>query len=290
MPFFNYILQGEDEIMEYFSIGKVAKLKNVSIKSLRYYDSIGILKPAYINTNTNYRYYTEEQLYLLDVIHLCITLGIPLKNIQNYVKNNSINLQKLLYDSKIIADQRIHDIYSDLEALQNTLSSLSLSDTYAAPLSPCTTGTLCPTHKQIDNKTLHYPKRTLLTFPLNDSTKEGIYGQAILKLFILAQQYELTANYPSGILYEYKNGTLNKFMFLHLNETSKISPEIKAAIREFPECDCPHVYLKEHLKKEASTYFSDSSFITNNCIILETDILDSSLKKEGNLYDLIFYK
>ena len=30
----------------YLSIGKVAKLKGVSVKSLRYYDEIGILKPA----------------------------------------------------------------------------------------------------------------------------------------------------------------------------------------------------------------------------------------------------
>ena len=39
---------------QYMSIGKVAKLKNVSIKSLRYYDQIGILKPAFVNTETNW--------------------------------------------------------------------------------------------------------------------------------------------------------------------------------------------------------------------------------------------
>ena len=62
---------------QYLSIGKVSKMKNVSIKSLRYYDKIGILKPAFINAETNYRYYTEEQLYLLDAVTLCIKLGIP---------------------------------------------------------------------------------------------------------------------------------------------------------------------------------------------------------------------
>ena len=53
---------------QYLSIGKVSKMKNVSIKSLRYYDKIGILKPAFVNAETNYRYYTEEQLYLLDAV------------------------------------------------------------------------------------------------------------------------------------------------------------------------------------------------------------------------------
>ena len=87
---------------QYMSIGKVSKLKNVSNKSLRYYDRIGILKPAFVNEETNYRYYSEEQLYLLDAITLCIRLGIPLKDLNNYVENNSINLQKLLYDGKIL--------------------------------------------------------------------------------------------------------------------------------------------------------------------------------------------
>ena len=46
----------------YLSIGKVAKLKNVSIKSLRYYDEIGIFKPALTDHTTGYRYYKESQL------------------------------------------------------------------------------------------------------------------------------------------------------------------------------------------------------------------------------------
>ena len=34
---------------EYLTIGEVSKMKGVGIKSLRYYDRLGILKPAYIN-------------------------------------------------------------------------------------------------------------------------------------------------------------------------------------------------------------------------------------------------
>ena len=113
---------------QYLSIGKVSKLKNVSIKSLRYYDRIGILKPAFVNTDTNYRYYTEEQLYLLDAITLCIKLGIPLKDLNHYVENDSINLQKLLYDGKILAEEKILEIHKCLEALQEALRQLSISE------------------------------------------------------------------------------------------------------------------------------------------------------------------
>ena len=61
----------------YLSIGKVSKAKNVSIKSLRYYDEIGIFKPALTDHRTGYRYYKADQLYILDVISFCIELGIP---------------------------------------------------------------------------------------------------------------------------------------------------------------------------------------------------------------------
>ncbi len=41
-----------------FSIGKLSKLTGVHVQSLRYYETIGILKPAYIDPESHYRYYT----------------------------------------------------------------------------------------------------------------------------------------------------------------------------------------------------------------------------------------
>ena len=43
-------------------IGQFSKLARVSIKALRYYDRIGLLKPAMIDTSTSYRYYTRISL------------------------------------------------------------------------------------------------------------------------------------------------------------------------------------------------------------------------------------
>ena len=52
----------------YFSIGEVSKLKDVTIKALRYYHDIGLLTPAYINPENGYRYYTINQFFYLDII------------------------------------------------------------------------------------------------------------------------------------------------------------------------------------------------------------------------------
>lgn len=64
------------------SIGEVAKIRNVNVQSLRYYEKLGILIPAYINPETGYRYYSLEQIMILDTIILCVDLGIPLKDLK----------------------------------------------------------------------------------------------------------------------------------------------------------------------------------------------------------------
>ena len=81
------------------SIGEAAKLKNVSIKALRYYEKLGIFNPAYIDPQSGYRYYSPAQLFDLDVILTCGELGIPLKHILDYqTDQGTIDLRQLLIE------------------------------------------------------------------------------------------------------------------------------------------------------------------------------------------------
>ncbi len=57
-----------DIMQTYFSIGQVSKLKKLSVKTLRYYHDIDLLIPAYIDLETNYRYYSIDQLLVIDLI------------------------------------------------------------------------------------------------------------------------------------------------------------------------------------------------------------------------------
>lgn len=59
------------------SIGALSKQTGVHIKSLRYYDSLGILRPAYVDPSSGYRYYNLQQIPVVGAIKLCIDLGIP---------------------------------------------------------------------------------------------------------------------------------------------------------------------------------------------------------------------
>lgn len=51
-----------------FSIGEVSKIKDITIKTLRYYHKIGILTPKVIDENTGYRYYSIDQFIYIDII------------------------------------------------------------------------------------------------------------------------------------------------------------------------------------------------------------------------------
>lgn len=273
---------------QYMSIGKISKLKNVSIKSLRYYDQIGILKPAFVNTETNYRYYTKDQLYLLDAITVCIKLGIPLKDLNNYVENDSINLQKLLYDGKILAEQKIMEIHNCLGTLQETLQNMGGSVTGMAKIPESKSGILLPDgfyHNVID-------ERRLLLVPLEEMDTPKYYGQHILKLFVTAQQHGVTASYPSGVLHEYKNGVYSRHMFLTIAELSAdsslgASDSDSDAIRILPQGDyacrriSTHVSDFDTVKEEMKEVLKDENF----CII-ETDTLSEENKKDGYPFEL----
>ena len=47
---------------ELFSIGEMAKLFQTNIRTLRYYDEIGLLKPEWRDDNSGYRYYSTKQV------------------------------------------------------------------------------------------------------------------------------------------------------------------------------------------------------------------------------------
>ena len=55
-----------------FTVGEMAKLNNISKQTLIFYDNEGIFKPKIIDPINGYRYYTADQLEVLDLslIHI----------------------------------------------------------------------------------------------------------------------------------------------------------------------------------------------------------------------------
>ncbi|MCX7885047.1 MAG: MerR family transcriptional regulator [Caloramator sp.] len=69
---------------KYFSIGEISKLSNLSVQTLRHYDKLDLLKPSLVKNN-GYRYYSLDQLYLLDLIRFYRKLGLSLSEIKRII-------------------------------------------------------------------------------------------------------------------------------------------------------------------------------------------------------------
>ena len=75
-----------------YNIGEVAKISGLSIKTLRYYDSRGVLIPAKRDENTNYRYYSEDQLLVALAIREMKLRGFPLEEIEMLISSHSLDI------------------------------------------------------------------------------------------------------------------------------------------------------------------------------------------------------
>lgn len=71
-----------------FRIGDFSQLGQVSIRTLRHYDELGLLKPAEVDELTDYRYYTIDQLPRLNRIVALKDLGFSLKEIRGFLKQD----------------------------------------------------------------------------------------------------------------------------------------------------------------------------------------------------------
>ncbi len=67
-------------------IGDFSRLAQVSVRTLRLYDEMGLLKPAHIDRFSDYRYYSIEQLPRLNRILALKDLGFSLEQISRMLK------------------------------------------------------------------------------------------------------------------------------------------------------------------------------------------------------------
>lgn len=105
-----------------FSIGETSEINGVSIKTLRYYDKIGLLKPAYIDKTTLYRFYTYDQFIYIDLIKRYKDTGMSLKDIKDILDTQNIDAleQYLALQTKILEDEQ-----KKLEQMKHNIDWLS---------------------------------------------------------------------------------------------------------------------------------------------------------------------
>ncbi len=109
--------------MEY-TVQKLGNLTGISTRTLRYYDEIGILKPARINSS-GYRIYGQIEVDRLQQILFYKELGISLENINEIVSSPSFDGAKALIEHR----ERLLDKRKQLDALiENVEKSIASTE------------------------------------------------------------------------------------------------------------------------------------------------------------------
>jgi DNA-binding transcriptional MerR regulator len=106
-----------------YTVKKLAALSGVSIRTLRFYDTIGLLKPAYYGDN-KYRYYEEEQILMLQQILFYRELGFSLGDIQRIISSDDFNNIDALISHKQVLAQSLHRTKKLIKTIDQTIAHL----------------------------------------------------------------------------------------------------------------------------------------------------------------------
>src|SRR5271156_3648160 len=98
-------------------------MSGVSVRTLRFYDQIGLLKPAYHGEN-GYRYYEEEQALILQQILFFRKLGFELKKIQQILERSDFDKLAALHAHKKVLKKDVERIQELIETIETNITHL----------------------------------------------------------------------------------------------------------------------------------------------------------------------
>ena len=120
-------------------IGRFARSCRLGVKALRHYDELGLLRPAFVDPQSGYRYYAREQARGAVMIGMLRSLDLPLAVIRRALESDPSEL-------KALVDAEAARVESELLARRQALLSLRRI---------ARTGSLAPYHIEVQE----YPPR-----------------------------------------------------------------------------------------------------------------------------------
>ncbi len=108
-------------------IGDFSQLAQISVRTLRLYDELGLLKPARIDQFTEYRYYTFDQLPRVNRIITLKDLGLSLDQIKQLLTNDMplATLQGMLAQRQTEIDQQVREEQARLARVRARLQQIA---------------------------------------------------------------------------------------------------------------------------------------------------------------------
>ena len=106
-----------------YTVKKLAQISGISIRTLHWYDQVGLLKPAYHSSN-GYRYYEEEQLLILQQILFFKELGFELKQIQKVLGSSDFDKVVALSSHRQVLKKNLEQTRKLIKTIDRTIEHL----------------------------------------------------------------------------------------------------------------------------------------------------------------------
>jgi DNA-binding transcriptional MerR regulator/effector-binding domain-containing protein len=125
------------ETEKMLSIGRFARLTGVTVKALRHYDELGLLRPAHVDEWTGYRWYERSQLREAVAVRRLRTLRVPLDEVAVLIHSDDKSLREALAVHRARLEGELvetRQILTELDALIEGKEQLVTDVTLDLPL------------------------------------------------------------------------------------------------------------------------------------------------------------
>jgi len=118
--------EGKEENAIYLSTGELSKNLNVSVRTIRYYDQIGLVQPSRKDASGK-RYYSKDDILELQKIILLKSLNLSLEDSRSILSERSMSAILLAHKSLLI--EEMEHLTNSLKHTQSLLNMLDLNVT-----------------------------------------------------------------------------------------------------------------------------------------------------------------
>ena len=228
-------------------IGVFSKISNVTTKTLRYYDEIGLIKPAHVNNENGYRYYDVEQMKDILLINKLKLYSFSLEEIAEVLKNphDDMLMFRLIREKQRIIQEKLNGFNYVLRSLEKDMLNLERGIHIMSYLD------------NIEVRLVEAAPKNILSIRKKMSVDD--YGKYIGKLFETIARENLTSAGPPMAIY-------HDVEFDPLHSDTEIAIPVKEVLkgtRELPSGLCATGTLKGPYSELTSLYAKIQQWIEN---------------------------
>ena len=220
-------------------INEFAKLTGVSVRTLHYYDEIGLLKPAFVDGQNGYRFYDENSLCRMQEILFYRELDFSLKSILKILSSPDYDKQKALAEQQkllILKKERLERIIDAVQSAREGKITMTAFD-----------------NERYETARKEYETEAKKRWGNTDAYKEHT---------------QKTADYTKDKWQSVNDGLMNifaKFADCHKDGNTADSDKAQALVKELQEYITANYYTctKEILAFLGQMYVADERFKNN---------------------------